>query len=511
MSEENPQWNSGSDVDDRRHAEARFRAVVESSPYAMIVVDASGKMIFANRQAEILFDYSQQELIGQSIEMLVPDRLRIRHVEYRHEFDANPSTRPMGAGRDLYARRKDGTDVPVEIGLTLLKGPSGEKLTLASIVDITQRKRAEQTIQEKEAQLWQAQKLEAVGRLAGGVAHEINNILSVIITMAEMIREGSTKGDESDIILTQAVKGSKIVKDLLTYSRPNSPVKAEVRMGEIVQRAARMVANDLRMRQIELTTDVPNDLPPIMADADQIEQVFMNLISNARDATPADGRIEINVRVTDRRIRCAVADTGTGIPAAALETIFDPFFSTKEEGKGTGLGLSVAAGIVKAHSGTIKAANRPGGGAILTFDLPIALEKKSPRSEMPQQPPGARTMLPAGFRVLVVDDDRELRESCVRVIESRGGRTRVAECVDAAVRLLEKEAFDAVLCDYYMNRKYGMELYRYLKDQRRAESRHFVLMTGMAPSSLEPAITVLSKPFRMAELIEVLIRQTQGP
>ncbi|MBI4177801.1 PAS domain S-box protein [bacterium] len=493
---------------DRQHAEARFRAVVESSPYAILMADTAGKMIFANQQAEILFGYSQAELIGQSIDLLVPDRVRGRHSEYRREFEANPSTRPMGAGRDLYARRKDGTEIPVEIGLTTLKGPSGETLVLASIVDITRRKQAEQMIQEKESQLWQSQKLEAVGRLAGGVAHEINNILGVVMAMAETIRDGETRGDEAGIILNQAVKGSKIVKDLLVYSRPTSPALAEVRMDDIVQRAVRMAANDLHLRHIELKTDIAGSLPAISADADQIEQVLMNLIANARDAIPAGGTIEIRVEEKDFRIQTSVADRGTGIPPAAIDKIFDPFFSTKEEGKGTGLGLSVAAGIVKAHGGTIQAANRPGGGAVLTFHLPVSANRKTAGvegsgSESPDR-------LPAGFRVLVVDDDEGLRESCVRAIESRGGRAVPAECVDEAVRCLDQETFEVVLCDYYMNRKYGMELYRYLTDQKRAEARHFILMTGLAPSSLEPSITVLTKPFRKAELIEALLRHARS-
>lgn len=498
-------WNDASG-DHPGHAEARFRAVVESSPYAIIMADATGNIVFANRQSEALFGYPLKELIGQPIDLLVPDRVRGRHAEYRNDFAARPSTRPMGSGRDLYARRKDGSEVPVEIGLTTLNGTAGDALVLASIVDITQRKRAEQTIQEKEAQLWQAQKLEAIGRLAGGVAHEINNILSVIITMAETIHDGEARGDESGIILTQAVKGSKIVKDLLSSARPTSPVKTDIRIEDIVQRAERMVANDFRMAHIELKTDIPGDVPHISADPDQIEQVFMNLLGNARDAMSGGGVVEVRVRREDQRIRCDISDTGSGIAPASLDKIFDPFFSTKGEGQGTGLGLSVAAGIIKAHSGSIKATNRPGGGAVLTFHLPVAAGKKSAETEAAvAKTPSA---LPAGFCVLVVDDDPELRESCVRVIESRGGRAVVAPCVDEAVRFMEKETFDAVLCDYYMNKKYGMELYRYLKDHNRTEARHFILMTGLAPSSLEPSITVLAKPFRKAELIDVLLRQT---
>jgi PAS domain S-box-containing protein len=175
------------DISARKRAEARFRAAVESSPNGMVMVDRGGRIVLVNREVERLFGYSRDELLGQSIEVLVPDRSRGKHPGFRTMFFEAPAARAMGAGRELFGLRKDGTEVPVEIGLNPIETEEG-LFVLSSIVDISARKRAEDERRRLEDQLRQAQKLEAIGTLAGGIAHDFNNMLGAIVGYAELLR-----------------------------------------------------------------------------------------------------------------------------------------------------------------------------------------------------------------------------------------------------------------------------------------------------------------------------------
>ncbi|MBI4179305.1 hypothetical protein HY522_07790 [bacterium] len=215
------------------------------------------------------------------------------------------------------------------------------------------------------------ERMASMGRLAGGVAHEVNNALAALLGMAELIRMGRAQGDEIDVILQEGRRAGKIVRDLLTFSRPAPPERRKTSLPDLIRYVLKITASDFKIRGIDAVFHPNGETPPVHADESQIHQVFLNLLINARDAMPGGGRVDIRLFAENGGVRVEVADAGAGIDPEHLPRLFDPFFTTKERGKGTGLGLSVTSAILRAHGGSIQAANRAeGAGAVFTVRLP---------------------------------------------------------------------------------------------------------------------------------------------
>ncbi len=242
--------------------------------------------------------------------------------------------------------------------------------TVGIIRDITRRRAAQMALWEREEQLRQSQKKEAVGLLAAGVAHEINNALTGILGNAMLIQLGEADGEVIDVVIQEARRAAKVVQDLMMFARPMTTKLVELQLSAVVERVIRLTANDLSIRKIEIESHLPDGLGSVKADGDQVQQVLLNLVLNARDAMNGEGKIIIAAEPTGEDfIACSVSDTGSGIEEEVRARMFDPFFTTKETTAGTGLGLSVVQGIVQAHGGRITAENVPDGGARLTFYL----------------------------------------------------------------------------------------------------------------------------------------------
>ena len=369
---------SGAGRSERELADARFRVAVEGSPSGMLLADAQGRIVMANRQVERLFGYSHDELLGRPVEVLVPGRFRPAHERHRAAFAAQPEVRPMGAGRDLAGVRKDGTEFPVEIGLNPLETDEGP-MVLASIVDISGQ-------QALERQLAHAEKLNALGQLSAGVAHEINTPLSNISLLAESVLRRST--DESvrqkmDGILAQVDASSRIVNGLLEFSRRREPLPTRVDLGEAIEATVEFVRAKVP-GEVELSFDRPAESLLVLGDSGQLHQVFTNLFLNASEAMDGHGVVRTSVSFeppttsrppagdTRGRVVVTVEDSGPGIPPSVLPHIFEPFFTTKSDRGGTGLGLSVVHGIVRSMGGQIEASNADGAGARFRIRLPRA-------------------------------------------------------------------------------------------------------------------------------------------
>src|SRR5215469_457770 len=375
------------DITERKQAEEKFRLAVEASPSGILLVNREGNISLVNTQAERMFGYDRKDLIGKPVEMLLPQRFVSAHPAYRANFFAAPQTRPMGAGRELFARRKDGSEFPVEIGLNPLQTAQG-LVILANVVDISARLEAEEEARRRREQVELLGRASLLGEIGASLAHELTQPLAAIMNNAsaamEYIKQGRLSAKQLQEILTDVMgdgsRALKIVRDVRNAIKKGTAIRGLINLNDVAKSVAHMLHPDAAANFCKVEMSLAPDLPAIEGDPTQIQQVLINLVSNAFDAmgeTPASRRI---VQITtnsngDGTISVAVRDHGCGIAETARERLFEHFFTTKKEG--LGMGLAIVHSIVKAHGGTIAAENAPGGGARFHFRLPI-------KKEMPQ-------------------------------------------------------------------------------------------------------------------------------
>ena len=354
------------------------QAVLESTSEGILSIDANGRITLVNRAAERMFGYDRDELRGQTLEVLLPDRFRATHREHRVGYFAAPRVRPMGSGLDLAGRRKDGTEFPVEISLSYVQAPEG-MTAMALITDITERKRVEAELVRQREALYQTEKLAALGTLTAGIAHEMNNPLGIITSRIEVMLLDAAEQNLPPQMLedlrvlhraTQRVAG--IATNLRSFARQTPREHARIDVNAVIQETLLLVGKPLEADHIRVSTRLDPALAPIVGDASTLQQVLLNLITNAREAMESGGEIRIETGAAERPgwVRVAVTDTGPGIPAEHLSKVFDPFYTTKRSG--TGLGLSVSYGIVQDHHGTIDVQSVPGRGTTFVLAFPAA-------------------------------------------------------------------------------------------------------------------------------------------
>jgi two-component system, LuxR family, sensor kinase FixL len=361
--------------------EERFRRVVEAAPNAMIMVNQEGHITLANQQAEKTFGYPREELFGRPIEMLVPERLRSGHQRFRHDYLCDPQARPMGAGRELFGRRKDGSEVPVEIGLSPIHTSKG-LLVLASIVDITERKLAELEAARQRHDLAHLARVTALGELSSSLAHELTHPLTAILSNAQAAQR-FLADDDVDLdevreilndIVTQDQRAGDVIHSLRLMLKKGELQEHcdDVDLNEVIQDVVNLMRSDLINRNVTLDTDLAQKLPAITGDRVQLQQVLLNLALNGCEAMAdydsSERRLVIASQWENGAVRVSVADRGSGIPEEKMQQVFERFFTTKKEGMG--LGLSVCRTIIDAHRGKIWATNGAGCGATFHFSLP---------------------------------------------------------------------------------------------------------------------------------------------
>src|SRR5882724_4456461 len=362
--------------------EERFRRVVEAAPSAMIMVNQEGQITLANQQAEKTFGYPREELLGRPIEMLVPERLRSGHQGFRHDYLCDPQARLMGAGRELFGRRKDGSEVPVEIGLSSIHTSKG-LLVLASIVDITERKLAELEAARQRHDLAHLARVTALGELSSSLAHELTHPLTAILSNAQAAQR-FLADDDVDLdevreilndIVTQDQRAGEVIHSLRLMLKKGELQEHcdDVDLNEVIRDVVNLMRSDLINRNVTLDTDLAQKLPAITGDKVQLQQVLLNLVLNGCEAmadyNSSERRLLIASQWENGAVRVSVADRGSGIPEEKMQQVFERFFTTKKEGMG--LGLSVCRTIVDAHRGKIWATNNAGCGAMFHFSLPI--------------------------------------------------------------------------------------------------------------------------------------------
>jgi hypothetical protein len=630
-------------------------SILEAIPDAVAVVNQQGVMIQINSQMEAMFGYTREELIGQKIEILVPERSRPQHDHHREQFHARPKIRRMGSGLDLNGRRRDGSEFPVEISLSPVTTADG-MIVLSAIRDISDRKRIEEdlrrvneeldrrksrelrdsqnrlalivdssqdaiigknldgivthwnkgaehiygyTAQEMigrplsvlapkeksdeitgilrkiragerveyfesvrvtkdgrslnvsisvspihdaegqvvgastiarnitgqkkiEDQLRQSQKMEAVGRLAGGVAHDFNNLLGIVTACSELLRSRvDANGLEYvDNIREAAKRGASLTRQLLAFSR-RQPVQNQLldvneRLKEVSKLLRPLMGDDV---EIVLLPRSPSAI--VEVDPGQFDQVVMNLAVNSRDAMPRGGKLIIETGVFDfdegfarehppmtagRYVMLAMSDNGTGMDEATRSRIFEPFFTTKEIGKGSGLGLATAYGIIKQSGGHVWVYSEPGHGTTFKIYLPSAEEKLNGRVESHEETlPASR----GGVTILLVEDDPMMRRLTRQMLQEHGYRVLEAEDGRSALEVIASNAapIDLTLTDVVMKRMNGPELVLRLIESN--PGMKVVYMSGytgelVAHQGFDTGIRLLEKPFTRVDLLKTI-------
>jgi two-component system, cell cycle sensor histidine kinase and response regulator CckA len=502
-------------------------AVLDASPNAIVGVNPAGRITYANLRVTETFGWSADELIGQPVERLIPDRVTERHVAHRSGFFDHPAARPMGIGLDLAGQRKDGSQFPVEISLSPVRTDDG-MLVFATVVDITARK-------SLEGQLLQAQKMESIGRLAGGIAHDFNNMLFAIRGYADLLIE-DIDASQSDPVQelrgsVEAIRGAAdraaaLTGQLLAFSRQQVVSPRVIDVNTSVAELEPMV-RPLIGENVELKMTLKPDAGRMRVDAGQLDQIVVNLVINARDALPVTGgrvTIETGSAVFDelyamehvdvtpgQYVMLAVSDNGSGMDAETRERIFEPFFTTKEHGRGTGLGLATTYGIVRQAGGHIWLYSEVGHGTTFKIYFPRVTEGEE------QAPPvaGAAPLVGAG-RVLVVEDEGVVRELTTRVLERAGFEVIATASGSEALSVIEREghSLHALVTDVVMPGMSGPQLAEHVLE--RYPSMRVVLLSGYTAETLDLAAVLakgaafLGKPFNREDLVAAVTRGSGG-
>jgi PAS domain S-box-containing protein len=371
------------DVTERKEAQELFRVATEASSSGTLLVDDGGRIVLVNAHVEKLFGYEREELIGKPIDMLLPGRSVAESGTDRKGFLTELRTRLMGgAERELFARRKDGSEFPIEVGLNSVQTPRGE-LVLATIVDISPRKRAEEEARRQREQIEVLGRASIVGEMTASLAHELRQPLAAILANASagvrFIDGGEAEsGTLREILAAVGTDGRRardIIHNVRTAIKPGSATRDRVVINDVVKNVALMLRPDAAAYSCEVQLSLAENLPPLETDPVQMQQVLINLVSNAfhamREVPIARRKVEVTTRLEGRAsIRVTVRDHGTGIADETRERLFEQFYTTKKDG--LGMGLPIVRSIVEAYGGKITAGNAEGGGAWFQFELPAS-------------------------------------------------------------------------------------------------------------------------------------------
>jgi PAS domain S-box-containing protein len=503
-----------------RKAEERLRSLFDSSVDAIVSADEDGRIVGWNRSAERMFGYSAAEVTGQPVMMVVPHRYRDRHRAGLAHVKSGGEPHVIGKRVEMDGLRRDGAEFPLEFSLSAWKIAS-DRFYTAIIRDNTERRRLE-------AQLLQAQKMEAVGRLAGGVAHDFNNLLTVIQGYGELLQvslEGDPEKRESVAeIVKAAERAAALTRQLLAFSRRQVLETRVLDLGAVVAELEKMLKR-LIGEDVEVVVVIPPGLGRVKADSGQIEQVVLNLAVNARDAMPGGGRLTLELADVDldaplaaandaippgRYVVISMSDSGSGMDAETLDHIFEPFFTTKEKGKGTGLGLATVYGIVRQTGGYVAVETAPGAGTTFRIYLPRC-------SEAAEEGRGSAVLDRHGVEtVLLVEDEPAVRTFVQAVLERRGYSVLVAENGAAALDVVTRDArpIHVLLTDLVMPGMNGRELASHVLALR--PSLKVVFMSGYTAEFLtgfdvKAGQAFLSKPFSERALAAKLREVLEAP
>jgi PAS domain S-box-containing protein len=499
-----------------RLSEARLVGILASAMDAIITVDEEQRVVLFNAAAEKMFRCAAAEALGQPLDRFIPARFRDAHRHHIGQFGKTHVTqRTMGRLQPISGLRTNGEEFPIEASISQVNA-EGHQLYTVIIRDVSEKKRLE-------AQFLRAQRMESIGTLAGGIAHDLNNVLSPILTAVELLQMRFT--DESsqrllNILHTNAVRGSEMIKQVLSFARGVEGQYALLGPTHLIKEITKILTDTLP-KNIEITFSIPNNLWNVTGDATQLHQVLMNLCVNARDAMPQGGTLHLeaeNLTVDEHYTRMnteakpgnyaciSVSDTGAGISQQNLSKIFDPFFTTKEQGQGTGLGLSTAVGIVRSHGGFLTVYSEEGRGSQFKIYLPAVEAAHLPVAQT------LRADLPMGNGelILVVDDENAIREIARETLRTFGYEVLTAGDGTEALALFaqHRDEVRCVVTDMMMPFMDGLATIRALR--RLAPEVKVIVTSGLkandktAEAAQLGVTTFLHKPYTAEALLKAL-------
>jgi PAS domain S-box-containing protein len=452
---------------ERRKADAQFRALLESAPDALVIVSKNGDIVLVNAQTETLFGYRRDELLGQPIELLVPERFRARHPEYRLEYSASPKPRPMGAGLELAGRRKDGTEFAAEISLSPIP-TSEDALVAAAVRDVSERKRLEG---EQFRRINEASRLKS--EFLANMSHELRTPLNAIIGFASLIHEekvGTLNGDQKEYlgdILASSRHLLLLINDVLDLAKieagkmefRSEPIDLAGTVSEITDTLRALAAE----KRIRISTEVSPQVSTVSIDPSKFKQVLYNYLSNAIKFTPENGMVTVCVLPEgNHRFRLEVRDTGIGIKPEDRSRLFVEFqqldASAAKKYAGTGLGLSLTKRIVEAQGGAVSVHSEVGKGSVFAAVLPREIAST-------QEPLAALPALGTtnGAPILVIEDNRADREWLVHTLTDAGYAVEAAATGAEAVKLCNEKAFAAITLDLLLPDASGWDVLREIR------------------------------------------------
>ena len=496
-------------------SEATRLAMLNTAPDGIIVVDEAGAILDFNPAAERIFGHARSTVIGRRIaETLIPPERRRGFAYLMRKLQHGRAKRALGRRTELEIAQANGTPVPIELAITEIKH-SGRRLFVAYVRDLTIKRMTEAEVARQREQLHQNEKMTALGSLLAGVAHELNNPLSVVIGRAIMLEEDavdSTQREKIKRLREAAERCANVAKTFLAMARQSPAVRAPTSLNKVIRSALDLVSYALRSGGVQIKLELDEGLPEVTADADQLVQVFVNLFVNAEHAMREvfdERRLTITTGSRANSVFAEVRDTGPGIKPQIANRIFEPFFSTKSVGAGTGMGLAVSFGMVKAHGGTLEVLPQaPGEGACFRVNLSKGVIK--PQTFETQPEATART---ARKRVLVVDDEPEVVSLLRDILERAGHEVEHAEHGLEALARVAEAKYDAIFCDLRMPGLDGRSLRKKLIAEHPDYQSRMIFVTGDLLGTAKAGTgidgcPVVEKPFHSRAILSELARIT---
>jgi PAS domain S-box-containing protein len=489
-----------------RASETRFRSITEAHPVPVLIVSLSnGSILYATPGAEGLLGLQQDVLQRDIIERFIPSAEKRIHI-----WKAITSGQPVDLV-EMDLTRGDGQSVPAAISARRISYQNEDAMVMG-LYDLTERKKAEIQIAQQQEALQQSEKMAALGGLLAGVAHELNNPLSVVVGQATLLMEGSPEpkvATRAEKIFKAADRCSRIVKSFLALARRKPPERKPVDLNQIVKSSLELLGYQLRNGEVDIQSHLDPTLPHVTGDGDQLTQVITNLLLNAVQALEGwkgQHRITVNSRVENQNVLLSIADTGPGIPQEIRNRIFEPFFTTKGSKGGTGVGLALCINIIAAHGGDLLLGETEGGGATFIIQFPIA--------QISQGGDGAADSEQAHsiglIKLLLVDDEIEIAQTLADLLEPEGHTIDIAINGAIALEKLRHSTYDAIISDLRMPVMDGPALYGALQRELPYYLNRIIYVTGDTLSThvqdflSHHTVPVVEKPYRLKDIHRAL-------
>ncbi len=495
-------------------SEATRVAMLQTAPDGIVFIDEAGAILEFNPAAESIFGFRRTLVLGRPVvETLMPPSRRRSTANFVRHLLRGGARRILGRRIEMELRHGTGRNVPVELAITEIV-QAGRRLFVVYLRDLTVQKSTEAEVARQRDALHQSEKLTALGSLLAGVAHELNNPLSVVIGRAVMLEEDardSVQRERLAKLREAAERCARVSKTFLAMARQSPSVRVSTSLNTAITAALELVAYPLRTSGIKTVLKLSPTLPETTADPDQLIQVFVNLFVNADHAMreiDAERTLTVTTKTSPDGLSVVaeVCDTGMGIDPSIRTRVFEPFFTTKSMGMGTGMGLAVSFGMIAAHGGQLQATDPPDGfGACMRLSLPIGGTQSISTKTVERAPTRA-----TGHRILVVDDEPEIASMLIEILTREGHQADKTSEAASAVELLAHENYDAIFCDLRMPGIDGRNLRRKILVRYPQYERRMIFVTGDLLRPGEPnerldGCPIVEKPFHTKAILEALV------